>query len=146
MGRGAGTAAIKSGPKWVCYPPEAGVLLRSVRIWLGMPGQIRTLQEEARSRPPFIARRWPAPGKRRGLRARRFERSLSLAQTPSGRHDFGNAQPELLVDHHDLAARNALAVHQQVDGLAGQAVQAHDRARAEAQRLADGHLGETDLN
>src|SRR3954467_13511861 len=126
---------MRSSPKCRCVDLTAYIEVKSTQRGM-MP----------RSGPPFIARRslaargrWPA------LLRRRFERGLSLAQPPRRRHHFGDAQPELLVDDDDLAARDALAVHQEVHGLARQAVQAYDRARAEAQRLADGHAGAADL-
>src|SRR5215207_475783 len=61
-------------------------------------------------------------------------------------HDLGNAQPELLVDHDDLAAGDRLAVDQQVDRLAREAVQRDDRAGAERERLADRHARAADLD
>ena len=62
------------------------------------------------------------------------------------RDDLGDPQAELLVDDHDLAARDRLAVDQQVDGLAGQPVQRDDRAGAERERLADRHPRAADLH
>ena len=62
-----------------------------------------------------------------------------------GEH-FGDAQAELLVDHDDLAAGDRLAVDQQVDGLAGEPVEGHDRPRAQRERLADGHPRATHLD
>src|SRR3954470_8741024 len=63
-----------------------------------------------------------------------------------GREHLGNPQAELLVDHDDLPAGDRLAVDQEVDGLAGQPVERHDRPGAERERLADGHLRTTDLD
>ena len=71
--------------------------------------------------------------------ARRTRRRL-------GREHFRDPQAELLVDHDDLAAGDRLAVDQQVDGLAGEPVEGHDRPRAERERLADRHLRATDLD
>jgi hypothetical protein len=63
-----------------------------------------------------------------------------------GGDHIGDAQAELLVDDDDLATRDRLAVDQQVDGLAGQPVQRHDRPGAELQRLADRHVRAADLD
>src|SRR3954466_9527891 len=58
--------------------------------------------------------------------------------------DLGDAQAELLVDDDDLAAGDRLCAYQQVDGLVGQAVEGDDGARAERERLAEGHAGAAD--
>src|SRR5918992_247499 len=74
-------------------------------------------------------------------------RSRSTRYRRAGaRGDLGDAEPELLVDHHDLAARDRLAVDQQVDGLAGEPVEGHDRAGPERERLADRHARAADLD
>ena len=62
------------------------------------------------------------------------------------RQHLGHAEAEFLVDHDDLSARDRLAVDQQVNRLAGEPVERHDRARAERERLPDGHLRAPDLD
>src|SRR5829696_478723 len=75
-----------------------------------------------------------------------LSRRRGVRQALLGRHDVGDAHAELLVDHDDLALRDDLAVDQQVDGLAGQAVQRHDRSGRQRQRLADRHRRPADLD
>ena len=91
------------------------------------PGD-RPLRTELKLRAALRRRRAAAPA-----RARR-------------RHDLRHAQAELLVDHDDLAAGDRPPVHQQVDGLARQPVERHDRSGTERQRLADGHARAADLH
>ena len=90
----------------------------------------RPTRSGCRRRPS--ARRRPRPAAWRALCPTR-----RAVPRRARRDDLGDPQAELLVDHHDLAARDRPAVDQQVDGLAGQAVERDDRARAERQRLAD---------
>ena len=60
--------------------------------------------------------------------------------------NLGQAQPELLVDHDDLATCNRGAVDEQIDGFAGHAVEGHDRPLPQLERLPDGESRPADLN
>ena len=93
------------------------------------PGTSRALEELAGDAKRSVDRR----GRRLGQPLRR-------------RHDVGDPQTELLVDHDDLALGDDLAVDQQVDGLARQPVQRHDRPGRQRQRLADRHGRAADLD
>src|SRR5689334_23196796 len=61
-------------------------------------------------------------------------RWCGLGGSALGDQDLGHAEAELLVEHHDLASRDRLAVDQQVHGLAGELVERDDRAGAQGQR------------
>ena len=55
------------------------------------------------------------------------------APPPGVAHDLGDAHPKALVDDHDFAVRDEAVVDQDVDRLAGQSIELHDRAGSQAQ-------------
>ena len=59
---------------------------------------------------------------------------------------LGDAQTVLLVHDDHLAAGDRGAVHEQVGGLTGQALERHHRAGAQIERLPDGHVRAADLH
>src|SRR5690348_7987305 len=72
--------------------------------------------------------------------------SPQLAHALGGADHVGQADAELLVDHHHLAVRDQRAVDEHVQRLAGGAVQLHHRALVQLQQVADADAGAADLH
>src|SRR5690606_30823875 len=62
------------------------------------------------------------------------------------RDDVGDADAVLFVDDHHLALGDQVAVHENIHGFAGQAVEFHHRALAQLQNIADGQPGTTQFD
>ena len=52
-----------------------------------------------------------------------------LERRRRARDQLGHADAEILIDRHDLAARDQLVIHQQIDRTAGEPIEFDDRAR-----------------
>src|SRR6218665_424737 len=75
--------------------------------------------------------------------------TLATADAPQalgGRHHIGQADAELVVDHHHLALGDQIAVDQHVHRLAGQCIELHHRALRQLQYVFDRHLGAPELH
>src|SRR4051812_6241625 len=69
----------------------------------------------------------------------------STASLVGGGDDLGDADTELVVDHHHLAAGDEGAVDQEVDRAAGDPVQLDDRAGGEGQQVPHRHASAAQL-
>src|SRR4051812_27195136 len=85
-------------------------------------------------------------GRLDGLDDLRQQLRLEPRRAAAAGGHVGHAQAELLVDDDDLAAGDDAPVDQEVDGLAGHAVQADDGPGPEGQGLAERHPGPADLH
>src|SRR6218665_3804326 len=117
-----------------CAPPSE----RSARRFAA-PSRV-VLESEA---PPRCV--WMASPDRKMV----VDATLATADAPQalgGRHHIGQADAELVVDHHHLALGDQIAVDQHVHRLAGQCIELHHRALRQLQYVFDRHLGAPELH